>query len=189
MADHDTPSGGDARFAAALEQYGRLLRLAIARVCPRHLGLQVDDLEQEARLRLWKALQGERPIEGLASYVYRVAATTAIDAIRRLKVRKEEQFPAAAEGAETAAQEPAQDSPDADRALDHRLLLEKVEGVLGRLESRRAQVLRLHLQGFTTTEMATLLGSSEPSARNLLHRALKELRERLRDEGITYAGD
>ena len=188
MADHDTPSGGDARFTAVLEQYGRLLRQAIARACPRHLGLQIDDLEQEARLRLWKALQSERPIEGLASYIYRVAATTTIDAIRRLKVRKEQQLPADAEG-EAASYAPVHDSPDEEGALDRRLLLEKVERVLGRLEGRRAQVLRLHLQGFTTAEMAALLGSSEPSARNLLHRALKELRERLRDEGITYAGE
>jgi RNA polymerase sigma factor (sigma-70 family) len=188
MADHDTPSGGDARFTAALEQYGRLLRDALARVCPRHLGLQIDDLEQEARLRLLKALRSERPIEGLASYIYKVAATTTIDAIRRLKVRREQQFPDEGEGAEPAWHEAAQ-TPDGEGTLDRRLLLEKVERVLGVLEGRRAQVLRLHLQGFTTTEMAALLGSTEPSARNLLHRALKELRERLRDEGITYAGE
>jgi RNA polymerase sigma-70 factor, ECF subfamily len=178
----------DGRFAAAVEQYGRLLRDAIARACPRHLGLQFDDLEQEARVRLWKALRSEREVRDLASYIYKVAATTTIDAIRRLKARREQQLePEDPEATERA--QPARDAGDGDQALDRRLLLEKVERVLGGLDGRRAQVLRLHLQGFTTTEMAALLGSTEPSARNLLYRGLKELRERLREEGITYAGD
>ena len=178
----------DARFADVLEQYGRLLRDAIARACPRHLGLQFDDLEQEARLRLWKALRDERDIRDLASYIYRVAATTTIDAIRRLKARREEQLSSdGPDGLERP--EPEREAVDGEETLDRRLLLDRVEGVLGRLEGRRSQVVRLHLQGFTTTEMASLLGSTEPSARNLLHRALKELREKLREEGITYAGD
>jgi RNA polymerase sigma-70 factor, ECF subfamily len=178
----------DARFAAVVEQYGRLLRDAIARVCPRHLGLQFDDLEQEARVRLWKALRSEREVRDLASYIYKVAATTTIDAIRRLKARREQQLePEDPEGAERPR--PARGAEDGDRALDRRLLLEKVERVLDGMDGRRSRVLRLHLQGFTTTEMARLLGSTEPSARNLLHRGLQELRERLREEGITYAGD
>ena len=103
----------DARFAAVVEQYGRLLRDAIARVCPRHLGLQFDDLEQEARVRLWKALRSEREVRDLASYIYKVAATTTIDAIRRLKARREQQLePEDPEATERA--QPARDAGDGD---------------------------------------------------------------------------
>jgi RNA polymerase sigma-70 factor (ECF subfamily) len=178
----------DSRFATVVEEYGRFLRDAIARACPRHLGLQFDDLEQEARLRLWRALSRERPIRDLASYIYRVATTTTIDAIRRLKARREEQLDGG-EAGEAESSGPVGEAAGGEQTLDRRLLLDKVEGVLGRLDGRRSRVVRLHLQGFTTTEMAALLGSTEPSARNLLHRGLKELRERLREEGITYAGD
>jgi DNA-directed RNA polymerase specialized sigma24 family protein len=116
-----------------------------------------------------------------------VATTTTIDAIRRLKARREEQLDGEAGEAEWSG--PVGEAAGGEQTLDRRLLLDKVEGVLGRLDGRRSRVVRLHLQGFTTTEMAALLGSTEPSARNLLHRGLKELRERLREEGITYAGD
>jgi RNA polymerase sigma-70 factor, ECF subfamily len=186
--DHGAPDQEDKRFAAVALEYGRLLRDAIVRTCPRHLGLQFDDLEQEARIRLWKALRSEREVRDLASYIYRVAATTTIDAIRRLKARREQQLdPAGPEGSEGSL--PAREAADAERELDRRLLLDRVERVLGDLDVRRSRVVRLHLQGFTTTEMGGLLGCTEPSARNLLHRGLKELRERLREEGITYAGD
>jgi DNA-directed RNA polymerase specialized sigma24 family protein len=112
-----------------------------------------------------------------------------VDAIRRLKARREQ--PLDHEGTPDGAGLPerAQTPADQEGALARRLLLEKALGVMDRLEDRRLRVVRLHLRGFTTTEMAALLGSTEPAMRNLLHRALKELRERLRDEGITYAGD
>lgn len=186
--NHGGPEG-DARFAAVVERYGRFLRQAIVKLCPRDLGLQYDDVEQEARLRLWTALRSERPIQDLASYIYRVAANATIDAIRRLKARRESQW--GDEEAE-AGSEPAgsrREPADETRAIERRLLLEKVEGVVARLEERRRRVLRLHLQGFTTAEMGTLMGCTEPAARNLLHRALKELRERLEEEGIAYAGE
>ena len=182
----------DARFAALIAEYGRLLRLAIVRLCPRDMGLQFDDVEQEARIRLWKALQGERPIADLASYIYKVAATATIDAIRRVKARREQALPTAVAEAEEDGprpEEPASEASGGERALERRLLLEKVGRVLGELELKRRQVLMLHLQGFTTEEMAVLLGTTEPAARNLLHRAKKDMRERLRAQGITYADD
>src|SRR5262245_4250549 len=80
----------DERWRALVEQYGRYLRRAIIRLCPKNLGLQFDDIEQEAQLRLWKALSDEREITDPASYLFRIAATTTIDAVRRVKSRREQ---------------------------------------------------------------------------------------------------
>ena len=187
MSDDLSDPRDEEHFAAVVEEYGHVLRRAILRFCPRDLGLQRDDLEQEARLRLWTALRRERPIGNLASYIYRVAASATIDAIRRLKARREQQLDAAA--ADEPGALPPAPAEEGEKALERKRLLEKVEAVLGGLEPRRVQVVRLHLQGFTTIEMARLLGTTEPSARNLLSRALKELRGRLEEEGITYAGE
>ena len=41
----------------------------------------------------------------------------------------------------------------------------------------RRRAVGLHLRGFTSTEIAQLLGWTEPKARNLTHRGLKDLRE------------
>lgn len=185
MADNDQ----HARFAAVIEQYGRLLHEAVARACPTRLGVQADEVEQDARLRLWKALESEREIRDLASYIYRVAATATIDAIRRLKARREDPLPDGEQPEGPVAVEVQRGAPGGEQAAAHALLLEKVERVLAGLAPRRSQLIRLHVQGFTTTEMGRLMGSTEAAARNLLHRALRELRERLRDEGITYEGE
>jgi len=80
------------RFNAVVEEFGVFLRRAIVRMCPRDKGLQFDDIEQEARLRLWRALQSEREVTNYASYLYRIAATATIDAMRRIQARHEEQL-------------------------------------------------------------------------------------------------
>src|SRR6185503_14601532 len=108
----DTGSAADVedRWRILLDQYGRLLRQAIARFRPQRLGVQTDDIEQEARIRLWRALRDERNITDPASYLYRVAATAAIDAVRRVKARREEPLPDPADG----AMEPASADPSVD---------------------------------------------------------------------------
>jgi DNA-directed RNA polymerase specialized sigma24 family protein len=77
------------RFNALLDDFGVLLRRAIVRFCPRDQDIQFD-IEQEARLRFWRALQREREIKNHASYLDRIAATATIDAMRRAQARHED---------------------------------------------------------------------------------------------------
>src|SRR5258708_12459380 len=77
---------------ALLARYGPLLRRQIAQQCPARLGIQAADVEQEAMVRLWRALRDERNVIDGASYVYRIAVTATIDAVRRVVARREEQL-------------------------------------------------------------------------------------------------
>ncbi len=62
----------EVQLRSLLDQYGGLLRTAIASHCPRDLGLQTDDLMQEACLRLWKALAKDRDIHNVPFAALRV---------------------------------------------------------------------------------------------------------------------
>src|ERR1044072_6457947 len=104
------------RFNLVVEEFGVLLRRAIVRLCPHDRGLQFDDIEQEARMRLWRALQDEREVTNYASYLYRIAATATIDALRRIEALHEEQFNILIEqrtddGEISLAPAPVKDSP------------------------------------------------------------------------------
>ncbi len=72
-----------------MEEFGRLLRQATIQLCPKDLGLQFNDIELEARLKLWRALESEREIRDPASYLYRIAMTVILDAVRGIKARRE----------------------------------------------------------------------------------------------------
>jgi len=76
-------------------------------------------------------------------------------------------------------------SPEALAASN--LLLGRIEKALGTLPENRRRAVALHLQGFTTHEVADLLGFREPKARNLVYRGLKSLQLALREEGFENA--
>jgi RNA polymerase sigma factor (sigma-70 family) len=195
VAERDGPVADvvNARLNELLTAYGAFLRNAVRRVCPTALGVTIDEIEQDARIRLWHALKRERNIADPASYIYRIAATAAIDAMRRVRARREHQLddaapgknvesvngPLAAFGTTAAAGSPSPEQLAADRETGQR-----IRAALSQLPDKRRRAVGLHLQGFTSTEIGGLLGWSEPKARNLTHRGLKDLRRALTREGL-----
>ena len=191
-------SGDDPRAAAIeaqveeiIRKYGPYLRAVVARQCPTYMGLQIEDIEQEARMRIWRALKSEREIRNPASYIHRIAVTATIDAVRRVKARHEEQLRTTEDdqdehGHLAIAADPSQGP---DREAERTLLRAKVAAALDALGDNRRRAVQLHLEGMTTAEIGTLLGWSEAKARNLVYRGLADLRESLRAEGIDYETD
>jgi RNA polymerase sigma factor (sigma-70 family) len=183
-------SEADARLQELLDSYGALLRRTVRKLCPTTLGVSAEEIEQEARIRLWNALRRERNITDPASYLYRIAATAAIDAVRRVRALREVPIDEPDAGPEPAAAvSPAvsrERSPEA-LALDQQVA-ERVAAVLAELPDARRRAVGLHLRGFTSTEIAGLLGWTEPKARNLTYRGLTDLRAALRAAGIDETG-
>ncbi len=179
----------DDRAETIVEEYRAFLRDAVARFCPRDMGLQFDDIVQDASVRLLRALRDEREIRDLASYAYRIAATTTIDAIRRARARREEQL--RLEGDEEDDDRGPHAIPDAperspEREAERGELMRKIEAAISRLPENRGRAVRLHLEGMTSMEIASATGWTEPKARNLVYRGLADLREALRADGVEY---
>ena len=179
----------DTRFNHVVDEYGRFLSNAIAQLCPKDLGIQFSDIEQDAQLRLWRALESEREIRDLASYIYRIAATTTIDAIRRVKARREEQLRLAGEDEEDGLQLETAPENAPDRLAETRQMVQKVRAALGRVAENRRSAVGLYLEGMNSQEIGELLGWTEAKARNLVYRGLSELRKHLREEGIEYEAE
>jgi RNA polymerase sigma-70 factor (ECF subfamily) len=177
------------RFNGILEKYDRFLRNTIVRMCPKGLGLQFNDIQQEARLQLWRAIESEREISHPGSYIYRIAISVTLKAIQRAKARREEQLRLAEETDEPggALDSLATDPNRSPEALaEQSELIAKIEQALARLPENRRLAVGLYLKGMSTEEISDLMGWSEPKARNLAYRGLKDLRDQLRAEGIEY---
>ena len=167
---------------AVLARFGGMVR-AVGR---RHglLEADLDEMIQDVRIRLWHAREtGERIAGSPSSYVYRAARSASLDLVRRRRGR----------GAQPRVLEfePATEAPGvagADRALEDAELAGVVfRAVEGLLESRRV-VVRLHLLGYESAEIAALLGWSGGKTRNLLSRGLADLRTRLLALGVGPGG-
>ncbi|GEM_PF-222447 len=179
------------KFNALLSEYGRVLRAAIARTCSRATDLDLEAIEQEARLRLWRAIESEREIKEPASYLYKVAVSAALDALRYERRRQRAPLLESESTPKNIEQrlKVEDQSPQPDIELSRRQILDSVLTVVMHLPENRRRAVSLHLRGFTLQETGRLLGWSEAKVRNLVYRGMEQLRERLRDLGIEYESE
>lgn len=144
-------------------------------------GSDVDDLVQEVRLRLWKALaSGEKILSAPASYIHRTAVSAALDVLRRRRARRETPVRVSRPSGLAMLGE----SPSADRMVEQIELQDSIGRAVEQLIPARRSVVKMYLAGYGREEIADLLGWTEPKTRNLLYRGLSDLRETLTEMGI-----
>ena len=175
---------------AVLERYAATVRrLARERGLQEH---EVDEVFQEVRIRLWKALGEQGRIETVkGSYVHRATLSAAMDLIRRRRGREQPlETLRAPEGSVANSGDvgvtAAVRGPEADLARGR--IREALTAALEALPERRRVPVRMHLLGYGALEMAGILGWSEPTTRNLLYRGLADLRKELRTRGVHPPG-
>ena len=175
-------SDANERLETLVARYRPFIREIVARLCPHHLGAERSEIEQHVIIRFWRTVERETEVRSFESYLYRVVATVSLDVIREIKARQEDQLNV--EHAEGLTSNPAMPgsgvcSPEMNAAQKE--LIARVEKVIDELSAERCRAVKLYLQGFTPEEVASMFGWSEPKARNLIYRALREVRERLRE--------
>jgi len=159
-------------FAALVDQHARVIASAIRRVCSRRHRALVPDIEQEVRAALWKRLQSGKEISHPVSYLYKVALTTALAAIRRVPEYSNGPLP------ERSGEPEARPFLDLLPAEQSRLLAE----ALSLLSPEEARAVRAHLAGFNHEDVARLYGWTPATARHRIYRGLERVRSRLKDE-------
>ena len=161
----------------------RDLARAVARICPRWLADQRDDLVQAAVMRVMQVIGarvegGEGNVQVSSSYLYRTAHSTLVDEIRRRRRRGETDFE------EDVAERVAMDTADPERAAASREIGEAVEDCLTRLVADRRLAVTLYLQGHSVPESARVLDWPAKRTENLVYRGLADLRDCLRSKGL-----
>src|SRR5262249_57559224 len=94
------------RLHRLLADYGVKVRALIEGHGLGQYGIDPADIEQEVRIRLWKALERDRNAAFHTSFIQRVVLTTVIDAIRPANARPVEPLPDAGEAGDPGFIEP-----------------------------------------------------------------------------------
>lgn len=175
----------EAQLGQILAEHGPWLRRVIDSHCPRALGIDPQDIEQEVSIRLWRALERETNIASLPSYLRRVIKTATIDAVRRAKARGDDQKVALAEPGDPQETGPSMlpedPRPDPEERTRQAQLFQHVEELLAELPAARRRAVALYLRGFSNREVANLAEWSEAKARNLIYRGLAMLRQKMKE--------
>ena len=149
-----------------ITRYAGLISDAIRRVCARHYGFVVPDVRQEVHLALWRQLEAGNNPQREASYVYKVALTTALREVRRIQRERD----ISAEKALLNERLAESGSPEND--VERAALL---EAALETIDGRQRRAVKAYLSGFNHTEVAELLGISVSQARHAIYRGSERL--------------
>ena len=141
-------------------------------------GAPVEDLAQEAFLRVWRARDRYRPEGRFLTWLYRILWNLAANQARHGKRKPSQPLPRGEDGAllEPVSRDSAAPEDAPDRADWARL----VSAALAELpENQRAALVFQHYDGMDLTAIGEILGISPKAAKSLLHRARENMRDAL----------
>jgi RNA polymerase sigma factor (sigma-70 family) len=164
---------GEAALRELVARYGALIRTAVARVSKRNDSDLGDEIVQRVTLAIWKQLEAEQTIEHPASYLYRCAVRETIRELRRELASDDDES--------ALAGTPGTDDPA--ELLRVRELAAQTDAVIAAMSPERALAVRAHLMGFTVEEIMAIHGWTYQKARNLIARAIADLRTALAERG------
>jgi RNA polymerase sigma-70 factor (ECF subfamily) len=171
-------AGDQDAFRGLVERHSR----AVFRLAYRMTGNEMDaeDVVQEAFLKAYRALAQFESKSQFGSWLHRIVANCAYDALRSRARRDEEPLERTNEDGEATSLDPAADAPGADRLVWGGQVRRRVKAALGRLSDteKSAFVLR-HYEGLSMEEIGGVLGVEANAAKHTVFRAVRKLREAL----------
>ena len=154
-------AGDDSAFDYLVQKYRRAMINFMYRMA--HNSAAAEDLAQEVFLRVYKHLRRFDERRDFAPWLYRIAVNVCRDIARK-------------RGREATLDESARavQSADSAQAEQRRMLMRALQELPAK--ERAALVLR-DLEGLTTAEVATILGSSESTVRSQISTARVKIRK------------
>jgi RNA polymerase sigma-70 factor (ECF subfamily) len=159
--------GDQDAFAALVRMHERRAYAVTRAIVVTHE--DAEDAVQEGFLHAYRALDRFLPDQPFGAWLYRIMANSALDLVRRRKVRDADEL------TETVAV-PFRDPGESDE------LRTRLSEAIDHLTERQRAVIVMHdVEGFTHGEIGQMLGIPEGTARSDLHHARATLRGLLRD--------
>lgn len=164
---------GDALLRALVDEHGRAL-LGYATRLTGDRGL-AEDVVQETLLRAWRHAGALDPARGpLRPWLFTVARNVVVDVMRARRVRPWEV------GDSALALVPAAD--DVERAVETWAVEEALAGLS---QEHRSVLIETYYRGSSVAEAADRLGIPPGTVKSRAFYALRELRLRLQENGVT----
>jgi len=170
--DKPTKGGDDSqKWDEVLIKYAPLISAKIRNWDCTSLGVEADDILQEVRIKLWKALENGEPIHCFPAYLRKVTDSVIISYFR--KIRNTIEFKE--KRVSSAHLELKANDKNGDLPIMARKVYEKLPLIL---ESRR-KVLLLYLSGFTFKEIANLTEFTIAKTRVLYYRGVRDVKKQI----------
>jgi len=165
---------------AVIDRFSLLIKQVIQKNLHRSDVIDIQDIEQEVRLKIWTFLKKGKNVQNLPSYIKRVAYSTTIDELRKMMKQRPSGEPESLRRILSGAallSGPAKDfSPEA--CVEGSEARETILALVNSLSENRKKVLRLYLEGLSIDEICTCLHWGKPRVRHLFYRGIDDLKEK-----------
>lgn len=151
---------------------------------------EAEDLAQEVFVKVGRGLKDFRGRSSLSTWIYKIAANTALDRLRALSSQKEASDILPEDDEDQAGNiflQTADRNPSPESSLIKREMNDCIRGIVEGLQDRYRTVLLLsEFEELSNAEIAEVLGISADAVKIRLHRARTRLRERLKAQCNLY---
>jgi RNA polymerase sigma factor (sigma-70 family) len=176
---------------AVIEKFSLLVRQVIQKNLHRGDGVDLEDIEQEVRLKIWTFLRKGKKVDNLSSYIKKVAYSTTIDELRKMHKQRPggqpESLRRVFSGTAQISGLIRDSSPEA--GLEDEEAKETIFSLVNSLSENRRRVLKLYLTGMSIDEISEFLKLEKPNVRHLFYRAIDDLKQKSRIGNGREAGN
>ncbi|MFQ6081913.1 MAG: RNA polymerase sigma factor [Candidatus Aminicenantia bacterium] len=170
------------RFIEIVDKFSALIRYVIQKNLYKKDNIDLEDIEQEVKIKIWKFIAKGKKVEKLPSYIKRVAYTVTVDELR--KVRKQmpprelDELKMIYSIFNLLVMEKKINSPES--ILEKKELKLSIKEAIDSLVENRKQVLRLYMKGMSIEEICDFLKWDKVKVRHLLYRGIDDIKEKLK---------
>ena len=166
----------DEEFEKIQEKFSNSIRSQVLSSDLLKMGIDPEDVLQEIKVRLWKKMGSEKKMTNPPS-LKKVVSSVLIDEIRKARTQEKVVSRAMEEKIEVKMEA-------AEKLASGEYQTQIIEDALASLMESRRQVMRLHLLGLNVEEISAALRWSQDKTRNLLYRALADIKNKLMRKGV-----
>jgi RNA polymerase sigma-70 factor (ECF subfamily) len=174
-------SGGWPQSLCEFEAFVEAFQDRLVRYAFRRLGNKEDaeDVVQEVFVRVYRDRACRKRVDHVTAYLFRMAANACSDHLRRQEPRRGDL--SFEEGVSVEANLQQRPVPSEVAAATEELL--RIERFLGRLTSRQAEVIRLHVfDELSFAEIAQVIGRSTATVKSRFRYGLQKLKSNFRKD-------
>ena len=171
----------ETRLGRVIADFASLIRNVILTNLHKSDDVDLEDIEQEVKLKLWKLLKKGKKVENLPSYIRKVAYSATIDELRKMRKQvpmRELQGAADLDSLRKmfSSNWPSQ-TPQAE--LEWKEMKTTIRALMEGLGEDRRSVLLLYSAGMSIEEIGELCRWDKVKVRHLLYRGIGDLREKM----------
>ncbi|MBN1222733.1 MAG: sigma-70 family RNA polymerase sigma factor [Candidatus Aminicenantes bacterium] len=176
----------DSYLKSLIDRFSSMIRHVIGTNLYKTDDIDIEDIEQEVKFKIWMLLKKGKKVENLPSYIKRVAYTATVDELRKMK----KQNPASEIETHNSLYSMSRLKELGNAAESPELLLESketrgfLEDLIDSLRQSRKQVLRLYLMGMSVEEICEFFDWDKTKVRHLLYRGIEDMREKMKSLNV-----